>query len=45
MSNVENDIFSRLSSNLISIVSPTVGHQGKNNIQILNYNSSAEHFQ
>ena len=42
--NVENDIFSLVSSNLLSTFSPNIGHHEKNNIQILNYNYSAKHF-
>ena len=44
--NTENDTFSLISSSLMSIFSPNVGHQEnkKNNIQMLNYYYSAKHF-
>ena len=38
------DIFSLVSSNLMPIYRPNVGHQEKYNIQILNYNYSAKQF-
>ena len=38
--NADSDIFSLFYSCLMYVFSPNVGHQEKNNIQILNYNYS-----
>ena len=42
--NTESDLYLLVSSNLMSTLSPNVGHLENNNIQIINYHYSAKHF-